>query len=184
MLKFMFIFELQKFYVYIFTLWCKSRFSPNCECLFENIRLFQQFRTRNPFSYMYLQIIIFIYFYTFLFKSLDIYFYKKYCHCIYSLCYLSEVTQYLVPRRIGLILLILVQYCAVLEGAFQGRCASQISASHIYVADVLRSLWFHVIRLFSTRCQMRRYVKKFNLVYPFYSWCTLNLKFFFSITFV
>lgn len=117
-------------------------------------------------------------FYTFLFKSLDIYFYKKYCHSIYSLCYLSEVTQYLVPRRIGLILLILVQYCAVLEGAFQGRCASQISASHIYVADVLRSLWFHVIRLFSTRCQMRRYVKKFNLVYPFYSWCTLNLKFF------
>lgn len=51
---------------------------------------------------------------------------------------------------------ILVQYCAVLEGAFQGRCASQISPSHIYVSDVLWSLWFHVIRLFSTRCQMRR----------------------------
>lgn len=32
---------------------------------------------------------------------------------------------------------ILVQYCAVLEGAFQGRCASQISPSHIYVSDVL-----------------------------------------------
>lgn len=45
---------------------------------------------------------------------------------------------------------------AVLEGAFQGRCASQVSPLYVHVTDLLRSLRFHVVWFFSTRSQMRR----------------------------
>lgn len=99
----MFIFEL--LYVYTYLLHDATLSFTKLWMFFENIRLFQQFTppksTFTNVSANYHN--IFIHFC--LNRSIFIFIKSIVTLYISMLCHLSEVTQYLVPRRIGLILL-------------------------------------------------------------------------------